>query len=76
MNGESQATALHERQRRADKAHHESRIAWLSEDRPVWACGTPVAKHIAAEMTMKSREALRCINEFGMASNSASMCRE
>ena len=62
---------LNEQQRQADKAHHEGRIAWLTADAPRWACGTPVAKHMAAEMLLKSREALRYVSEHGMSTNSA-----
>ena len=29
-------------QRAADVAHHKARVAWLSQDAPKWACGTPV----------------------------------
>ncbi len=61
----------HEQQRQADKAHHEGRIAWLSTERPLWACGTPVPKHEALEMLGKSREALGYIVNHGMTTNSA-----
>ena len=62
---------LHEQQRRADKVHHEDRIVWMTADAPRCACGTPVAKHMAAEMLLKSRDALRYVNEHGMSTNSA-----
>jgi len=64
---------LHEQQRQADKAHHENRIAWLSKNRPRFACGTPLPKHFAAELLNKSREALRLIVEHGMSTNSADL---
>lgn len=37
------AKKIADEQRAADKAHHEKRVRWLSQDRPVWACGTPVS---------------------------------
>lgn len=61
----------HEQQRQADKAHHEGRVAWLSTERPIWACGTPVSKHEVLEMLSKSREALNYIVNHGMTTNSA-----
>ena len=64
-------TATADKQRQADKAHHEGRIAWLETGFARWSCGTPVAKHEAEEMLLKSREALRYINEHGMSTNSA-----
>ena len=63
---------LNECQRNADKEHHEGRIAWLSGEAPRWACGARVLKHEAAEMLVKSREALRYIVDHGMSTNSAS----
>jgi hypothetical protein len=62
---------LHEQQRQADKAHHEDRIRWLAAEAPRFACGTPVPKHLVAEMLAKSREALRYITEHGMSTNHA-----
>jgi len=60
-----------ERQRQADKAHHEDRIAWLSAEHPVWACGTPIPRYLVNQMLAKSREALRLIVDHGMSTNSA-----
>lgn len=60
-----------ERQRQANRAHHESRVAWLSAESPRWACGTPVAKHEAREMLTKSHESLEHINKYGMNPNHA-----
>lgn len=61
----------HERQRQADRLHHEGRIAWLTADAPRWACGTPVAKHDADAMIKASRQALHQINDLGIYINSA-----
>lgn len=62
---------LHEQQRQADKAHHESRIAWLTTEAPCYADGVRVPKYLAENMLTKSREALRYIVEHGMSTNSA-----
>lgn len=71
----NEARELHEQQRRADRAHHEGRIVWLTAEAPRLACGTPVAKHEATEMLQKSREALRYVNEHGMSTNSAALSK-
>ncbi len=62
-------------QLQADRAHHEGRIAWLTACVPRWACGTPVAKHIASEMLLRSRHALLYLYEHGMSTNSAPTCQ-
>lgn len=68
-------TEFNGHQRASDKLHHEGRIAWLSAESPRWACGALVPKHEAANMLMKSRDALRLIVEHGMTTNSAQLCR-
>jgi len=69
--GHGRAKARNERQRLADKAHHEERIAWLSAPSPRYACGGPVPPSFAATLLRQSHEALRMINEHGVSMNSA-----
>jgi hypothetical protein len=52
------STEISQKQRSADRKHHEERVAWLSEPHPKYACGTPVNKHDAAGMLQQSKEAL------------------
>ena len=51
-----------DKQRHADKAHHEKRLKWLSVESPIWSDGVPVRTHEKAEMIVKSNEALALIN--------------
>lgn len=70
---ESDAVTRHEQQRQADRAHHEGRIAWLTANAPCYADGERVPKHFAAEMLIKSREALCYIVDHGMSTNHAQL---
>lgn len=62
---------LHEAQRHLDRCHHEERLAWLSQDAPTWADGSPVSASDKLQMSTASRECLRLINDHGMSTNSA-----
>lgn len=66
----NEAQERNERQRKADMAHHEGRLDWLSCDSPRYACGALVAPSDAAQMLKASREALRLI-AAGMSTNHA-----
>jgi hypothetical protein len=65
------ANNIAERQRQADKLHHEERIAWLSDERPKYADGSPVPEHEILMLLSGSKECLRLINDHGMYTNSA-----
>jgi len=69
----STSKEFNEKQRQADKKHHEDRIKWLTGEKPRWGCGTPVSKHEVLQMLNASRSCLVLINEHGMSTNSASV---
>ena len=39
----------------ADLKRHQERIVWLSEEAPVWGCGTPMSKFDQRELLRLSR---------------------
>ena len=49
---------LHEEQTARDIKHHQERIAWLTRENPVWACGEPVSRKDRSEMLRASRAIL------------------
>ncbi|WP_447869900.1 hypothetical protein [Serratia fonticola] len=67
------AKALHARQRRYDKLHHEMRLKWLREKPCMWAHGYPMAEYERLTMLRGSKECLRLINDHGMSTNSVDL---
>lgn len=67
------AKALNDRQRALDKAHHESRVQWLTTEPCLWGDGSRMAEHDRLILLNGSNECLRLINEHGMSTNSASL---
>jgi hypothetical protein len=55
----NRAKQMAEAQRRADKAHHEKRIAWLESDEPTWVDGKPVLKSDRTILLTQSRRYLQ-----------------
>lgn len=49
---------IHQEQVRKDREHHAERLAWLSESRPLYADGTPVA---AIDAINWKAESERCL---------------
>lgn len=56
----STAQAMAHAQRRADKAHHERRVAWLSGTAPTWHDGTPVG---SSDRHTLMRQSLQYLSE-------------
>lgn len=52
------AKEMHEYDNNCTREHHLRRVAWLSDNTPVWGCGTPVGKHDQIEMLRASKQYL------------------
>lgn len=63
------AKEMYDNQRAADKAHHESRVAWLTADAPKWACGTPVSHYDRRVLLEQSTRHLTTGEGFNHAKN-------
>lgn len=50
------AAAQHAARVAEQRAHHLSRIEWLTGPSPVWACGTPVLQSDQRELVRLSRQ--------------------
>jgi hypothetical protein len=50
-----------ERETHYTRLHHLARLAWLNEDRPTYACGTPVEGSTRQVLTEGSRQTLHLI---------------
>jgi hypothetical protein len=40
-------------------AHHQNRVTWLSSDKPLYSCGTPVDAHTKINLLRQSKEFLK-----------------
>lgn len=52
------ALELANQKRLLGRLHHMQRIEWLSEENPVFACGTPVSKSDVFNLLQASKQAL------------------